>query len=101
LSLDDVHQERVAADIVEGHLNVRQAEELVRKLLAKGAGEQKKEIKEKGDADLRQLQEKISQKLGQPVVIRHTVKGSGKLTISYSSLDEFDGILGLFGDLDL
>jgi ParB family chromosome partitioning protein len=101
LSLDDMRQEQAAVDIVEGHLNVRQAEEMVRKLLAKGSAEPKKESKGKGDADIRHLQEQIAQKLGQPVAIRHTAKGSGKLTISYSSLDEFDGILGWFGDLDL
>jgi len=35
--------------------------------------------------------------LGQPVQIRHSKKGAGKLVISYSSLDELDGILSKMG----
>ena len=35
----------------------------------------------------------VSDKLGAKVRVDHSKKGSGKLVISYNSLDELDGIL--------
>jgi len=35
----------------------------------------------------------VSEKLGAKVSVQHTQKGSGKLIITYNSLDELDGIL--------
>ena len=99
LSLDDMRQEAAASEIAARQLNVRQAEALVRKLLAEDSTGSKK-VKQKVDADTQRLEERLSRKLGQSVSIRHTAKGSGKLTIAYNSLDELDGILGRFGDLD-
>ncbi len=98
LSLDDMRQDAAASEIAARQLNVRQAEALVRKLLAEDSGSKK--TKQKVDADTQRLEERLSRKLGQSVSIRHTAKGSGKLTIAYNSLDELDGILGRFGDLD-
>jgi ParB family chromosome partitioning protein len=46
-----------------------------------------------GSADIRRLEMDVSQKLGARVKLDHTRKGSGKLVISYNSLDELDGIL--------
>jgi ParB family chromosome partitioning protein len=97
LGLDDMRQEQAAREIAAKLLNVRQAEAMVRKLLADDSG--KKQTK-KVDADTRALQERLSLKLGQSVSIQHTAKGKGKLTISYSSLDELDGILAQFGELE-
>ena len=45
-------------------------------------------------ADIRRLQDDLSGKLGAKVAIQHSAKGSGKLVISYNSVDELDGILG-------
>jgi ParB family chromosome partitioning protein len=39
------------------------------------------------------LQERLSEKLGAKVAINHHPKGKGKLVISYTNLDELDGIL--------
>jgi ParB family chromosome partitioning protein len=97
LGLDDMRQEQAAREIAAKLLNVRQAEALVRKILADDSG--KKQTK-KVDADTRGLQERLSLKLGQSVSIQHTARGKGKLTISYSSLDELDGILAQFGELE-
>jgi ParB family chromosome partitioning protein len=97
LGLDDMRQEQAAREIAAKLLNVRQAEALVRKILADDSG--KKQTK-KVDADTRSLQERLSLKLGQSVSIQHTTRGKGKLTISYSSLDELDGILAQFGELE-
>ena len=45
------------------------------------------------DADIRRLEIEVSEKLGAKVSVDHSKKGSGKLVISYNSLDELDGIL--------
>jgi ParB family chromosome partitioning protein len=99
LGLDDMRQEEAAREIAARQLNVRQAEALVRKMLADDSGSRGKQTR-KIDGDTRALQERLSLKLGQSVSIQHTAKGKGKLTISYSSLDELDGILAQFGDLE-
>ena len=39
------------------------------------------------------LEVEVSEKLGTQVSVQHSKKGSGKLVISYNSLDELDGIL--------
>ncbi len=44
--------------------------------------------------DLLRLQEDLSTKLGASVNIKPGKKGAGKLVITYSSLDQLDGILG-------
>jgi ParB family chromosome partitioning protein len=96
LSLTFEQQGSVAREIASQHLNVRQAEALVRKLLSG------KSVKsgEKVDSDTRSLENKLSTRLGQKVNIQHSAKGKGKLVINYNSLDELDGVLRHFGDLD-
>ncbi len=95
LTLPDDRQESVARDVVKKGLSVRQTEALVRKLdtVSQPAARTV-------DADTRLLQSRLSAKFGQPVVIEHTRKGQGRLIISYGSLDELDGILQQFGELD-
>ncbi len=82
-----------ARQIVKKGLSVREAEHLVRRVLANQAGSKSKTAASKPDADIRKLEVDISGKLGAKVRIAHTVKGAGKLIISYNSLDELDGIL--------
>ena len=79
--------------IVKKGLSVREAEQLVRRVLANQAGKKMKSAASKPDANIRKLEVDISGKLGAKVRIAHTVKGAGKLIISYNSLDELDGIL--------
>lgn len=97
LSLTFEQQSSVAREIAAQHLNVRQAEALVRKLLSGKAGTKPAP---KVDPDTRSLENKLSTRLGQKVNLQHSPKGKGKLVISYNSLDELDGILHHFGDLD-
>jgi len=40
------------------------------------------------------LQEDLTARLGAKVTLNHKENGSGQLVISYSSLDELDGIIG-------
>ncbi len=98
LSLDDERQEKAAREIASRQLSVRQAEALVRKLLDTSPSSEKKDTGSNGD--VMRLQERLSEKLGQSVSIKHSSKGRGKLTIGYNSLDELDGILTRFGDLE-
>ena len=95
LGLADDRQFAAAKEVVSQRLNVRQTEALVRKLLA-----HKKPKPRPVDADTRQLEQRLAAKLGQSVAIAHTAKGRGKVIINYNSLDELDGILTHFGDLE-
>jgi len=94
LTLEVNEQVAVAKQVVARGLNVRQTEELVRAAV-KTTGATG--VKPARDADTRRLEQNLGQTLGQPVQIRHTKKGTGKLVISYSSLDELDGILSKMG----
>ena len=96
LSLTPEQQSSVARDVAAHNLNVRQAEAMVRKLLSGSVSRKPARVV---DHDTRNLGNRLSTTIGQPVVIQHSAKGKGKLVIKYSSLDELDGILGRFGDL--
>ena len=83
----------LARNVAENGLNVRQTEELVRNHGAVAQPPKEFVI----DTDTRRLESNLGQQLGQPVQIRHSKKGQGKLIISYNSLDELDGILQKMG----
>lgn len=83
-------QSEAAQYVVAKGLTVRQTESLVRKL------QQEKETKaEKTEpsADIKSLENELSEKLGANVVVQHGSKGKGKLVIRYNNLDELDGVL--------
>ena len=91
LSLSALEQERVAADVVEKQLSVRQTEALVRNLNSPNS---RKSPRPAGkDTDTRRLERELSDRIGAQVLISHDAKGKGKLTISYSSLEQLDGVL--------
>lgn len=92
LTLDADAQRNIAKQIVAKGLSVRQTETLVRSYQEQKAKSKAKTPK--ASADVRQLQESLSEKLGAEVLIQHSAKGKGKLVINYNSLDELDGILG-------
>ena len=92
LSLQPAVQLDAARTVVAKALSVRQTEALVRRL------QQEEDNKSRGtdnrlDPNIRKLQDDLSDKIGAPVAIQHSAKGKGKLVISYSSLDELDGVL--------
>ena len=79
-----------ARHVVAQGLTVRQTEALVRQWLspketpaAKGAS----------DPDITRLEQRLAERLGSPVQIRHGAKGKWQLVIRYSSLDELHGVL--------
>ncbi len=92
LTLDDETQRAIARQIVAKGLSVRQTEALVR---LHQEGQQADKVKPQAEvsADIRRLQDQLSDTLGAGVEIQHGTKGRGKLVISYNSLDELDGIL--------
>ncbi len=87
--LPEARQPQAAAMVVSRGLSVRETEALVKRLLS----EQPAKAPARLDPDIRRLQDDLSERLGATVKIQHGPKGSGKLVIQYSSLDELDGIL--------
>ena len=75
-------------------LSVRQTEQYVRTLLSPSAKSQPK--KEEKSADIRHLENQLSEKLGAAVNIDHAGK-KGRLIIDYHSLEELDGIIEKIG----
>ncbi|MHA7816473.1 MAG: ParB/RepB/Spo0J family partition protein [Pseudohaliea sp.] len=92
LSLAGAAQCQAARQVAARGLSVRQAEALVRRLLAEA--ERGPEEKPALDPDIRRLQDDLSERLGTRVQIQHGKGGKGKLVLSYGSLEELDGILG-------
>ena len=91
LSLPASDQYSVAKIVVSKHLSVRQTEELVRRT---SASKKPNSSKQKGNgADIKSLENKLSERIGANVSIQQTVKGKGKLVISYNDLEELEGIL--------
>lgn len=76
--------------IVARGLSVRQAEALVRQWLNETS---KKTTKITNDPDIKRLEQKLAERLGSPVAIKHNKKGKGELVIRYNSLDELQGVL--------
>ena len=92
LSIQNPTQQLDAArQVVRKGLSVRETERLVRRMLDGGKKPARKAPAQ--SADVRRLEIEVSEKLGAKVSVQHTAKGTGKLVISYNSLDELDGIL--------
>lgn len=92
LALDSDIQTNTARIIVAKELTVRETEALIKKLQ-----EPTKPTKDKSeDPDTKALALSLSEKLGSQVDINHNKKGKGKLVISYTNLDELDGIVARF-----
>jgi ParB family chromosome partitioning protein len=90
LALEGDMQIQAARTVASEGLTVRQTEVLIKKLQSPAA---ENKTKTSANQDILNLQQQLSEKLGAVVKIQHGVKGSGKLTIGYNSVDELDGIL--------
>ncbi|MBL1432919.1 MAG: ParB/RepB/Spo0J family partition protein [Gammaproteobacteria bacterium] len=89
LALPREQQYALALRIVKGGLSVRAAEKLVQQEARPariGA------VKSK-DPNISRLESELSESVGAAVNIKHSSKGKGSLSISYSSLDQLEGIL--------
>lgn len=89
LALEGEAQSDAARLAVAKALTVRETEKLVRSILEPVPA---KEVIEK-DPDVKQLEQQLAENLGAKVEINYNKKGKGKLVISYTNLDELDGIL--------
>ena len=92
LALPALEQVQLAQQIVEQGYSVREVEQRVKQALAAPTP---KPAKKPVDNDIQQLASRLSEKMGAPVNITHSAKGKGKLSIAYSSLDDFERIVGL------
>ncbi|MDZ7668394.1 MAG: ParB/RepB/Spo0J family partition protein [Gammaproteobacteria bacterium] len=96
LSLDAMEQERVAREVAGKHLSVRQTEALVRQRQAQPSGAARRPARQREsarDADTVRLEQDLADRIGAPVSINHGSNGRGQLVISYSTLEELEGIL--------
>ena len=78
----------LANKIVEKKLSVRQTENFVRIFKTK---KQQKNISK--DANIRDLENSISEKIGLSVVIKNNIKNKGTITVSYKEIDQLNKII--------
>lgn len=90
LGLDENRQEEGARHVVARGLTVRQTEALVRQWLSDKPDPVEPS---KPDPDIARLEQRLAERLGSAVQIRHGNKGKGQLVIRYNSLDELQGVL--------
>lgn len=90
LGLQHEDQSQAARQVVAKVLTVRQTEALVRDWHDK----KQSAAKPATNPDINRLEQTLGDRLGAKVQLKHSAQGKGKLVISYSSLDELDGILG-------
>lgn len=90
LGLEEDRQEEGARHVVARGLTVRQTEALVRQWLN---GKPEPVEPSKPDPDIARLEQRLAERLGSAVQIRHGNKGKGQLVIRYNSLDELQGVL--------
>ena len=91
LALAGLQQIETARLIAARGMSVRDTEKLVGRLVTGVAGKKSRRVT---DRDILRLQEDLAQKLGTAVAIKtNAKKGSGKLTIVYSTLDQLDAVL--------
>ncbi len=106
LPLDRATQTMIANEVVQRRLSVRETERLATKTLAAEAPETDVDelaLKKSGkktevvDRDLLRIQESLCETLGTEVRIHPGAKGAGKLVISFSSLENFEGLMTRMG----
>lgn len=94
LGLSENAQREAAKNVADKGLSVRQTEALVRNIQQQPEqNKNHKNTEAELSPDIRRLQIDLSEKIGVPVQVLHSNKGSGKLVLRYNSLDELDGIL--------
>ena len=92
LALSGNTQVMAGREIAANSMSVRQTETLVKRIHLSGSVMPVEKTKQ-ADPDILRIQQELSEKVGAPVKIQHSSKGSGKLVIKYHSVDELEGIL--------
>ena len=95
MALQGEEQSQAAALVVKKGMSVRETEALVRKLKQPAAqpGKSTADDPIENDPDVRRMLQGLTEKLGAQVQLKQSASGKGKLTISYNSLDELEGIM--------
>jgi ParB family transcriptional regulator, chromosome partitioning protein len=88
LALDGARQIEAGRRVAAKRLSVRETEALVQSMLRGPA-----QRRARADRDIARLEEEVSERLGTTVEIRAGKKGSGRLVLHYSSLDQLDQLL--------
>ena len=94
MALQGEEQSQAAALVVKKGMSVRETEAMVRKL-KQPVAEAKSTADDaiENDPDVRRMVQGLTEKLGAQVQLKQSASGKGKLTISYNSLDELEGIM--------
>jgi len=80
----------VANKIIEKKLSVRQSEKLVKIFKIK-----KDKVKKSKDANIKELENSITNKIGLNVLIKHDKKNKGTITFSYHDIDQLNRIVDI------
>ncbi|MDN5864107.1 MAG: ParB/RepB/Spo0J family partition protein [Gammaproteobacteria bacterium] len=89
LALNGRQQAEAARSIVKKGLNVRQAEELVRRMKAP----ERETVARRADPNVAALERELGERLGTRVTVQNDAHGRGRLVIHYGNLNQLDGIL--------
>ena len=93
LALPAPQQTAAAARVVNGALSVRETERLVHSLAHPAGRTARRAGAAARNTDTARLESDLSEKLGAKVRIDAGQKGSGRVVIAYSTLEQLDGIL--------
>ena len=80
----------VANKIIEKKLSVRQSEKFVKIFKIK-----KDKVKKSKDANIKELENSITDKIGLNVLIKHNKKNKGTITFSYHDIDQLNRIVDI------
>ncbi|MCD8300766.1 MAG: ParB/RepB/Spo0J family partition protein [Clostridiales bacterium] len=100
---DTAEQEKLAAEIIDKNLSVRETERLVKNQTSRGGkGDHPDKTEEdvKLDAICADLSNQMKQILGTKVEIRRKNKSAGKIEIEYYSRDDLDRLLQLIKSIE-
>lgn len=89
LALPPEQQSEAARHIAAEGLTVRQTEAYIRAQQHPKTTPAKPAV----DPDIKRLEKRLAEQLGAAVKIKHSEKGKGQLVISYSTLEELQGVL--------
>lgn len=89
LGLPADQQVEAARHVVAKALTVRQTEAMVRNMLSDKPQPEKPVV----DPDVKRLEQRLAERLGTQVQIKHGQKGKGQLVIRYGTLEELQGVL--------
>ncbi len=96
LGLPRHRQLEAAQAVIEKSLTVRQTEALVRQWLQRENDAETPVLSGRArvvHTDIQRLEERLTERLGVAVEVRHRRQGRGELIIRYGSLDELQGVL--------